>query len=114
MKHVDLVPAGVRSVLLALLVTALALTACDSVDEQPPDLISFDAVVVMTVLPGPNTWVLDDLASNASYYPINLPAEFHEEGLRVYVEGYRIRSYKVLLHEPVEIRTITVLADPDV
>lgn len=66
---------------------------------------------MIAVLPGPNTWVLDDRASDAAYCPINLRREFQEEGLRVYVEGYRIRDYKVLLHDPVEIRTITRLTD---
>ena len=86
-------------------------SGCDSAEDDAPERISFDAVVQVFVIgEGPNTFVLRRPDSRESYYPLNLPREFQVEGLNVHVEGLLIKDYQVLLHPPVEIISITELA----
>ena len=99
---------AVPVLLLSLLLTA----GCDSSTEpDPPVRVTFDAVVVVGVLEGPNTFFVDVIGSNESYYPINLPEEFRVEGLRVRVDGLLQRDIEVLLHPTVEILSIEVLPE---
>src|SRR5688572_6404613 len=98
-----LLPLGVA---LALLLGA----GCDS-PSDPPLQVSLDAVVQLFVLEGPDTFVLRRIDSTESFYPLNLPAEFQVEGARVHVEGLLIREYRVLLHVPLEITSISPLVE---
>ena len=96
--------------LLLLMAGLLFVSSCDSVEEEPPEQISFDAVVQVFVIgEGPNTFVLKRLDSEVAYYPLNLPKEFQQEGIGVHVEGLLIKDYQVLLHPPVEIISITAI-----
>ena len=99
-----------RSPALALIIAALLLQGCESATE-PPLRVSFDEVVQIGILEGPNTFLLRKLDSNDAYYPLNLPTEFHVEGVRVRVKGLLIRDYQVLLHTLVEILSISRLPE---
>lgn len=95
---------------LALLIGLVFVFGCDSVDERP-EAVAFDAVVQVFVIgTGPSTWVLKVDGTNDSYYPVNLPKEFHEEGARVRVEGLDLK-YDVLLHPALEITSIQRIND---
>jgi hypothetical protein len=99
-----------RALLLVLSSALLLLNACDSSTEpRPPQRINFDAQVLVLVLEGPNSFVLDDLASNRSYFPINLPQEFQVEGARVRIDGLRYEDIEVGLIPVVEILSIQSL-----
>lgn len=88
----------------------LLCAACDS-PSDPPLEISFDALVQVLVLEGPDTYLLRVLDSEQAYYPLNLPSEFQIECTRVHAEGLLIRDYQVLLHPPLEILSIGPLDD---
>lgn len=106
-------PVFTKSTVLLLITTVLLLVSgCDTNENDPPERISFEAIVQVFVIgEGPNTFVLDRIDSDASYYPLNLPADFQEEGLRVRVEGLLIKNYRVLQHRPVEIISIERLPE---
>ena len=69
---------------LALLALIAALTGCSLVGSDEGDL-AFDGVVAYTTVEG-GAWLLESDAGE-TYEPVNLPAEFEEEGLRVRVEA---------------------------
>lgn len=95
-----------------ILTAALLLGGCGTTEANLPEPISFDAVVQLLVLnDGPPAYILDDTETDAAYYPLNLPREFQEEGIRVHVEGLLIHEYRVLLHPPVEISLIVQIDD---
>lgn len=88
----------------------LTTAACEST-TAPPLNVEFDATIQLFVLDGPDTYLLRRDNSPEAYYPLNLPSEFRVEGARVRVEGLLIREYRVLLHQPVEIRSIEFLTE---
>ena len=69
---------------LALLALTAALTGCSLVGSDEGDL-AFDGVVAYTTVEG-GAWLLESDAGE-TYEPLNLPAAFEEEGLRVRVEA---------------------------
>ena len=78
--------------LSAALLLAFALSACDSAAPDASALVQFDGhVVTYTEVEG-GAWLLQDPAGQR-YEPINLDPSFHEEGLRVHVEGRVLEDY---------------------
>jgi hypothetical protein len=98
--------------LLGLLFAGVV-AGCDDNTGRLPVAVSFDAVVTTfrIVDDGPDTFLLQPAGQADPYYPLNLPAAFQQENLRVRVEGLEIRDYRVLLQKPVKIYTITALPD---
>ena len=78
--------------LSAALVLAFALAACDSAAPDAGALVQFDGhVVTYTAVEG-GAWLLQD-PSGQRYEPVNLDPSFHQEGLRIHVEGRVIEDY---------------------
>ena len=93
---------GIPALTLAL---ALLLQGCESATE-PPLRVTFDATVHRVLLEGPDTFVLRNLETEETYFPVNLPPEFQVGGARVRVEGLLSRDSQVLLVPTVEILSI--------
>ena len=105
-------PAGTVRLVPVLLLGLLLLAGCESSTEPgPPERVTFDAIVLVGVLEGPDTFFLDVIGSTDAYYPVNLPQEFQVEGARVRVEGLLQRGIQVLLHPVVEILSIEALPE---
>lgn len=93
--------------LLALSSVLLLVGGCDA-GPEPPENVSFDAVVLKAILgEGPPTFVLDPDGEGRQYFPLNLPAEFQEAGTRVRVEGLLYKETEGLLMPLLEIIRIT-------
>lgn len=100
---------ALRSLTLHAFVLAALLfwAGCDSSGDNAPEPIAFDAQVQLAILGDgrPPAYLLS-AGPGRTYFPLNLPAEFHEEGILVRVEGLIIKKYEVLLHPPLEILRI--------
>ena len=91
-----------------LLALVLFLVGCDSGGEEAPREITFTASVQQLIMgSGPPAWIFDVDNQDAPFYPLNLPAGYQEEDLRVRVRGLHILHYDVALMDPVEILSIT-------
>lgn len=96
-----------------LLLLCVLLAGCDASVDAPPEEVAFDAWVMLGILhdDAPPAYLLHREDTDETYFPVNLPTEFHEEGLEVHVEGLLIHDYTVLLMPPIEITNIRRLED---
>lgn len=79
-------------------------SGCDSTAGPPQD-VTFDATVQTLSVGGPPVYLLAADAPGTFYYPLNLPAEFQEEGARIHVGGV-VKDYRVYLEPALEITSI--------